>query len=321
VSIVIVAWNVKELLYNCLKSVFDETKGIDFEVIYVDNASEDGSVEMVAKEFPEVKIIVNKENKGFTKANNQAIRISQARYVLLLNSDTVVLDNAIAKLVECADVHPRAAVVGCKVLNPDKTLQRACFMYPSILNMLLFATYLRSIFPRSRFFGRERMTWWDFNDIREVETVCGCCSLVRNEAIKLVGLMDEVYYVYGDDPDWCYRFKKNGWKILFTPEAEIIHYGGQSTKQMSRKFGFQLCGSLLIFMKLHRSRLAFAFARLLMALWFFLRIPYWVSMGLLNKIEKRKSLETVKNYLTSAFYCLTDWKKLLMNREEIDERL
>jgi GT2 family glycosyltransferase len=320
VSIVIVAWNVRELLHNCLKSVYDETKGVDFEVIYVDNASRDGSVEMVRKKFQEVKIVQNEKNEGFIKANNQAIEIADGRYVLLLNSDTVVLDNAIAKTVKFADAHPETAVVGCKVLNADGTLQRNCFMYPSVLNMFLSATYLYKIFPGSRFFGRQEMTWWNFNDVREVETVCGCFSLVRKEAIKQVGLMDYTYFVYGDDTDWCYRFKKHGWKIMFTPDPEIIHFRGQTTKQMTREFRLQLSGSNLIFMKLHRNRLSFPVACFLTALFLFLRVPYWLSKGVLRRQERKTSMQTAKTYSIGGFYCLTDWKRLLMNREVIQGR-
>jgi len=194
VSIIIVAWNVRQLLYDCLKSFYDQTKGIDFEVIYVDNASEDGSVEMVKEEFPGVRIIENKENKGFIKANNQGIEVSEGRYVLLLNSDTVVLDNAIEKTIVFADANADAAVFGCRVLNPDRSLQRTCFLYPSVLNMFLSATYLYKIFPRSKYFGRERMTWWDFDSVREVETVCGCFSLVRKEAVEQVFKASQIPY-------------------------------------------------------------------------------------------------------------------------------
>ena len=134
VSIIVVAWNVRDFLCNCLRSTYEQTIGINFEVIYVDNASTDGSVEMVNQKFPQVKIIKNNENKGFIAANNQGIEIARGRYILLLNSDTVVLDNAIAKTVKFADKHPEAAAVGCKVLNPDRTLQRSCFMSHSILN-------------------------------------------------------------------------------------------------------------------------------------------------------------------------------------------
>lgn len=317
VSIIIVAWNVRKLLYDCLKSVYDQTNGISFETIYVDNASKDGSVEMVTKEFPEVKVIKNTENKGFIKANNQGIGIAKGKYVLLLNSDTIVLDNAIAKTVKFADEHLDAAVVGCRVLNPDYTLQRTCFMYPSLLNMFLAATYLYKIFPKSRFFGREEMTWWDYNDVREVETICGCFSLVRMKAVRQVGLMDEIYFVYGDDPDWCYRFSKYGWKIMFTPEAQIIHYGGQNTKQMARKFRLQLHGSELIFMKLHRNRLTFPLACILTALFLFLRIPYWLTKAILHKKESKHSIETAITFLIGGFYCLVGWKNLLMNKNSV----
>ncbi len=321
VSIIVVAWNVRQLLYDCLKSVFDETRQVRFEVIYVDNASRDGSVEMVRSEFPQVRIIENQKNEGFIRANNQAIRVSRARYVLLLNSDTVVLDNAIAKTVKFADEHPEAAVVGCRVLNPDKTLQRSCFMYPSILNMFLAATYLYKVFPRSKFFGRQRMTWWDFDEAREVEAVCGCCSLVRREAIDQVGLMDETYFVYADDPDWCYRFKKTGWKILFTPGAEIVHYGHQTTKQMRREFVFQFAGSILIFMRLHRSRLTFPLARFLTALFFLLRVPYYVFKALLNKSDGDSSIRTAGTYLVCGVRCLVSWKNLLLNKDVVAEKL
>lgn len=321
VSIIIVAWNVRQLVYDCLKSVYDETKGINFEVIYVDNASEDGSVEMVKKEFPDVRIIENQKNEGFIRANNQAIEISRGRYVLLLNSDTLVLDNAIAKTVKFADEHPEAAAVGCKVFYADRSLQRDCFMYPSLLNMLISATYLNKIFPKSKFFGRERMTWWDFNDVREVQTICGCYSLVRMEAIKQVGVMDEAYYVYGDDPDWCYRFNKAGWKNLFMPHAQIIHYGGQNTSHRPEKFKLQLYGSILIFMRLHRSRLEFILACILVALTLFIRIPYWVLRALFDKNEREQAFKTVKTYSKGGFYCLTDWKKLLMNRDVLNKRL
>jgi len=321
VSVIVVAWNVKRLLQDCLDSVVAQTKDVDYEIIYVDNASEDGSVEMVRQRFPDVRIIENSQNNGFIKANNQGIEVARGRYVLLLNSDTLVLDNAIAKTVVFADAHPEAAVVGCRVLNPDRTLQRTCFMYPSLLNMFLSATYLYKLFPRSKFFGRERMTWWAFDDVREVETVCGCFSLVRRKAIDQVGMMDPTYFVYGDDPDWCYRFRKAGWRVLFTPDAQIIHYGGQNTRQMARTFRWQLEGSTLIFMRLHRQRWMFPIARLLTALFFLIRVPYWSIVGALRKDRRGKSFETARTYLLGGLYCIVDWKRLLMNKDVVGDRL
>ena len=152
VSVVIVNWNTREITRQCLQSVYQQTEGIAFEVIVIDNASSDQSVEMIRRDFPETTLIENKENKGFAAANNQGLSIAQGRYVLLLNSDTLVLDNAIAKTIEFSDQHPEAAVLGCRVLNPDKTLQPTCFMFPSLLNTILSTTYLYKLFPRNKFF-------------------------------------------------------------------------------------------------------------------------------------------------------------------------
>ena len=321
VSIIIVGWNGSDLVQSCLRSVYEQTKGVTFEVVYVDNASEERNVEMVTTEFPAVRVLRNEKNLGFTRGSNQGIEASEGRYVLLLNSDTIVLDNAIAKMVEFADAHPEAGVVGCKVFHPDGSLQRTCFMYPSILNMCLSSTYLYKFFRRSRFFGREMMTWWDFDDVRQVQAVCGCCSLVRREAIGQVGLMNEMYFFYGDESDWCYRFEKAGWKNMFMPHAKIIHYGGATTKRMPDAFKLQLYGSHLTFMRLHRSKLAFTCARLLMALFFFARVPYWYLTALLHKKSRQASFKTGGAYLAGALHCLGDWTGLLMNKEAVAERL
>jgi hypothetical protein len=320
VSIIVVAWNVRELVRECLESTYAQTRGIDFEVIYVDNASKDGTVEMVRTQFPQVRIIENDENLGFIKANNQAIEVARGRYVLLLNSDTLVLDEAIQKTVAFADQNPDAAVVGCRVLNRDRSLQRACFMYPSLLNLVLAATYLYKVFPRSRFFGRERMSWWNFDDVRDVEVVCGCYALVRKAAIDEVGVMDETYFVYGDDPDWCYRFHEKGWRVVFTPGASIVHYGGQTTKQMSDDFLLQLMGTKLLFIRMHRGRIEFALSCLAMSLYFLLRVPYWLLHGIIDRARAKRVSTPVKTYLLGSAYSLFGWKHLLMNRQALEQR-
>jgi GT2 family glycosyltransferase len=187
--------------------------------------------------------------------------------------------------------------------------------------MFLAAIYLYKVFPGSRFFGRERMTWWSYDDVKEVETICGCFSLVRSEAIKQVGLMDERYFVYGDDPDWCYRFSKSGWKIMFTPDARIIHYGGQTTKKAADKFKLQLFGSKLIFMRNHRSRPAFILACFLTGMFFLLRVPFWLALAAFRKSDRSRSYLTAKAYLLGGFYCLTNWRRLLMNWPTLQGRL
>ena len=283
-SIIIVNWNTRDILRNCLRSIYGLNAGqVDFETIVIDNASTDGSVEMLKSKFPQVRVIQNTRNHGFAAANNQGIKAANSKYVLLLNSDTLVLDNAIGKIVEFADNHPKAAVVGCRVLNPDGTLQPACFMFPSILNIALSITYVYKLFSRSRFFGRERMTWWHRNEVREVDIVTGCFMLVRQEAIKQVGMMDEQFFMYFEETDWCCRFKQAGWKVMFTPDAEIIHLGGASTNQAKPKMVMQWRKSMLLFFKKHRSPIAYGLAWILIDLFYLTRAPYWLGRQCLRR--------------------------------------
>ena len=232
VSIIIVNWNTRQITSDCLDSIYSQDSSLEYEVIVIDNASSDNSVFSIKQNFSEIILIENEVNLGFAAANNQGMRIAKGRYVLLLNSDTVVLDHAIEKTVAFANQHPEAGVVGCRVLNQDMSLQPSCFMYPSVLNMFLASTYLYKIFPGSKFFGREMMSWWEMLDVREVDVVRGCFMLVSRKAIHEVGVLDESYFMYCEETDWCYRMNDFGWKSLFTPDAEIIHLGGASSKQI-----------------------------------------------------------------------------------------
>jgi hypothetical protein len=285
-SIIIVNWNTKGLLESCLKSIFEQTQDIRYEVMVVDNGSSDGSAAMVKGRFPQVILIENAENHGFAAANNQGMAVAQGRYVLLLNSDTIILDNAISKVVHFADSHPEAGVVGCRVLNPDRTVQPTCFMFPSLLNMILSCFYLYKLFPQNRFFGRESMTWWQRDDLREVDVVSGCFMLVRRKAIQEVGMMDDSFFMYGEETDWCWRFKHANWKALFSPIAEIIHYGGQSTKQAAPEMILQLKGSILRFLRKNRSWLEYKLSCFLVWLFFLLRIPALFVKFILNPTDR-----------------------------------
>lgn len=304
VSIILVNWNTRQILCDCLASIYEQTQGLCFEVFVVDNASSDGSVKMIQQDFAQVRLIANSENKGFAAANNQAISIAKGNFILLLNSDTIILDNAIFKVWQFAQQRPSAGIVGCRVLNADQSLQSSCFMYPSVLNMFLLTTYLSKLFPRSAFFGRERMTWWDRSDVREVEVVTGCFMLVRRQVIEQIGLLDEEYYIYGEETDWCYRAHHAGWKLLFTPDAQIIHLGGASSKQAKPQMIMQLRGSLLYFMKKHASRASYAIACILVSLFFSVRTPYWFLRGVFIQSERIRSFITAKTYLSGALKAL-----------------
>ncbi|HPC94153.1 MAG TPA: glycosyltransferase family 2 protein [Sedimentisphaerales bacterium] len=314
VSIVIVSWNTRDILRDCLKSIDKNAGAVRYEVFVVDNASADDSVAMVRDEFPHVRRIENAENRGFAAANNQGIALAAGRYVLLLNSDTVVLDQAIAKTVAFADAHPDAAVVGCRVLNGDRTLQRTCSMYPSVLNLMLSSTYLYKAFPRSRIFGREHMTWWNHDDAREVEVISGCFMLVRREAIAQVGTLDEGFFMYAEETDWCYRFRQAGWKVLFTPTAEIVHLGGKSSEQAKSEMTLQLRSGILRFLRKHRSFWSYATGCLLTALWYGLRVPYWFLRALVVPRERGRGFANAAVYARGCVRSLGGWARLSCKR-------
>ncbi len=310
VTIIIVSWNTREILRDCLRSVYENAGALDFETIVVDNASADGSAEMVARDFPQVQLVANGDNRGFAAANNQGMALARGRYVLLLNSDTVVLDRALEKTLAFADAHPEAAVVGCRVLNPDRTWQRTCSMFPSALNMLLSATYVYKLFPKSRFWGREFMTYWDRSDVRAVEVVSGTFMLVRREAIEKVGRMDEAFFMYAEETDWCYRFHRAGYQMLFTPAASIIHLGGASSRQIASKMRLQLSAGILYFLKKHKSRREYILGCLLTTLFFVVRAPVWWVKGCLSREERPHAWRVARTYVTGAAAALRGYEGL-----------
>jgi hypothetical protein len=286
VSVVIVNWNTRDILRNCLKSIYEQTGDVALEVIVIDNASSDGSAEMVRKNFPKVNLIENSENRGFAAANNQGITIAEGRYVLLLNSDTIVLENAIDKTLSFADAHPEAAIVGCQVWDDSDTIQMTCFRFPSVFNLFLSAFWLNKFFKHNRILGREWMLWWGRDSEREVDVISGSFMFVKRKAIEEVGLMDEDYFLYYEETDWCYRFARAGWKILFWPGAKILHWHGgrNSSKQESLRMFVQFQKSLLIFFRKHYGWLNCITARLLLIMSFGLRCCSWILVVSLKRL-------------------------------------
>lgn len=235
VSFIIVNWNTLEITKDCIESVEKEMKSSSYEIILVDNNSSDGSREFFEQNYSKHHLILNDDNLGFAKANNQGIAQANGRYLLLLNSDTIVLDNAVDKCVFYMDRQPDTGVLGCRILNDDRTLQRSCSQFPSILNQFIFISGLNQIFSKNRFWGREKLTWWDYSHNLDVDVVSGCFMLIRKEAIEQVGGFDEQFFMYSEEVDWCLRFKKHGWRISFYSDAEIIHLGGASAKRYGSK--------------------------------------------------------------------------------------
>jgi GT2 family glycosyltransferase len=254
-SVVIVSWNVKEQLKACLQSLYEHTQGISFEVFVVDNASQDGSPEMIEAEFPKVQLLRNPANVGFARANNQAIMLSKGRYILLLNPDALLQDDAPSQMVSFLDYNPDIGVLGCKVLTAEGKIDIRCARrFPTLLGELFELTRLSYRFPHSRLFGDYLMTYWDHGDSREVDALSGACLVVRRAAIEQVGLLDENFFLYGEDLDWCYRFKKAGRKVFYYSEAVIIHLGSQSTQQIRGEMGLERFRSRYKFFRKHRGK-------------------------------------------------------------------
>ncbi len=307
VSVIIVNWNTKDLLRNCIKSICREAGNISYEVVVVDNASSDGSAEMVKDEFPQVRLLGEQCNRGYAGAINDGIAVAEGRYVLVLNSDTLICDSAIEKTVRCADKHPEAAVVGCQVRESSNNVQMTCFRFPSFLNLFLDTLGLNKIFPRNAFFGREQILWWPRDSERQVDVVSGMYMLVRREAIEQVGPMDESYFLYFEETDWCYRFSKAGWTMLFWPGARIIHVGGgsHSTDQNAVEAYAQFQKSRLLFFKKRYNRFVYSLVWLLVITHTLLRYLYWTMRRFVKSVSggiaSYESVEVKKRRLVLSY--------------------
>jgi hypothetical protein len=233
-SVIIVNYNVRDFLNHALLSLRKALKRIRSEIILVDNASDDGSVEMVRERFPEVKIIANRENLGFAKANNIALKRARGTYILLINPDTIVQEDTLRVMMKFFDDTPSVGLAGCKILNPDGSFQLACRRsFPTPWVAFTKMTGLSRLFGRSSLFGKYNLTYLNTDETYEVDAVSGSFMMIRREVYERVGGLDEAFFMYGEDLDWCYRIQKAGWKIYYVHSTQIIHYKGESTKRGS----------------------------------------------------------------------------------------
>lgn len=228
ISICIVTYKARDYLRECLRSIEDNTLRVQYEVIVVDNGSQDGTIEFLEEEYPTVGIVRNEVNAGFTRPMNQALKISSGRCLLQLNPDTEVLPDALDKLVSFMDENPEVGICGPKVLNRDQTLQKSCRRGESrpwaVLSHFLG---LAKLFPDKKIFGEYHLTYIDEEEVHQVAGVAGSCMLIRRDVIDHIGYLDERFFAYQEDADFCFRARESGWKIYYYPKAQIIHYGGQ----------------------------------------------------------------------------------------------
>lgn len=228
VSICIVTYHARDLLRDCLRSIYGTAGSPSFEIIVVDNHSEDGTVEMLGSDFPNVHLLVNDHNTGYTRPNNQAMRISHGQYILLINPDTVVEPKSINELVDFLDVHPEVGIVGPKVLNRDRTLQKQCRRSEARpWDTFCYFSGLSRLFPHDKRFAGYLMTYLNEDTVHEAEAVSGSCMLIRRKVIDQIGYQDEDFFAYQEDTDFCRRARLAGWKIFYNPLAQIIHFAGE----------------------------------------------------------------------------------------------
>lgn len=256
-SVIIVNYNVKYYLEQCLEAVRRASQGLQIEVIVVDNLSTDGSIPYLRERFPEVTFIENKENVGFARANNQAIRMSAGKYVLLLNPDTIVAEHTLSDFIRFMDSHPEAGGAGAYMLRTDGTFapeSRRGLPTPFVAfcKMSGFAALL----PQSRVFGRYYMRYLNENEVNEIEIISGACMLLRREALDKVGLLDEDFFMYGEDIDLSYRILKGGYKNYFLP-TRMLHYKGESTEKSSFRYTYTFYQAMRLFFRKHYAHYSF----------------------------------------------------------------
>lgn len=278
-SVIIVNWNTKDLLQACLNSIFKFTKNINFEVIVVDNNSSDESQQMVKTKFPQVKLIPNKLNLGFAKANNQGIKITEGKYCLLLNSDTYLIENSLKKLAVEAENIKNLGAIGPLLLNEDKSIQQSVGFFPHLPQVFFWMTFIDDL-PFGTLLRPYHVDHDSFyKNQQEVDWITGAAFLVPREIIKKVGYLDENIFMYGEDVEWCYRIKKAGFKVIFTPKSKIVHIGrGSRMKNQTPAFVGEYRG-LNYFYKKYKGKLALQILRFLLKIGALIRIIVFTLLG------------------------------------------
>jgi len=301
ISIIIVNWNTKEILLDCLKSLTKQDISYKNEIIVVDNGSTDGSQTAVRTLFPEIQIIENNENLGFAKANNIGILKSCGRYVCLVNSDVIVMENCLQHLITFMDSNLNIGISGPKVLNPDLTIQISCRIFPSLWNNLSSALGLDNTFKNVPFFSAEHMNFFDHKSIRKVECLVGCCLMIRKAALEQVGLFDEQFFIYSEEIDLCKRFLNAGWEIVFYPDASIIHYHGASSGKDPLIFSGEQIKSQVKYWKKYHSKIAATTLILILLMNHGIRL---ILRGIFYIFTARSKRVEIARQLSNHYFCL-----------------
>lgn len=304
-SIIIVSYNTREILRDCLHSVYENIGLLTNEVFVVDNNSSDGSVEMITNEFPAATLICNSTNRGFAAANNQALLQSTGDYILLLNSDTLIIGDVLNKSVEYMQHNPLVGIMGCRVLNKDFSLQYTCFRWPSLCTLFLTASGI-SCLPLKRLHGYEKILSWQRDTEREVDVVTGCYLMVSRNAYNTIGGLDEDFFFYGEETDWCRRAREAGYKVKFSPVGEIIHLGGASGDSQSSQRGLMLLNAIV---RLNRKHSGIMWAIAAYIIMFFNEVIRGILFSLYGLIKDKKFYKRGKTKLIVCSNFHKAWPK------------
>lgn len=283
-SIIIVNYNVKDLLRKCLNSIFDFQKDLSFEVLVIDNNSEDRSTRMLKEDFGQVKLLENKRNVGFSVACNQGIKKSRGRYILLLNPDTEFTSGGINKIVEFMDAHPQVGVCGPKMIDSEGRVHFSCRSFPSYLTAISSSqSILNRLFPRNPLSRKYLLKDQNRSQERKVDWVSGSCLMTKRGVFEKIGLLDERFFMYVEDVDFCYRAKNAGFSVYYFPNVEIIHHIGKSTEKRKLKMLVEHHRSMYYFYRKHHHPNVILKAIVFLSIWIRLWFTIWTSFLVTNK--------------------------------------
>jgi len=289
-SIIIVNWNTRDLLFGCLESLFRTPPAREFEVIVIDNASTDGSALLVRRKFPQVKLFLNQSNKGFASASNQGLRKMRGKLALLLNPDTKILEISIDKMIEFMEAREDVGISGCKIINPDGSLEVSAFPDPTLVHEIISG--FRSIPFLRKYIERYRIRYLSqSNGAMKVGWVTGACLMIRKETIEEIGYLDEKIFLYGEDVDWCLRARKKGWKVIYLPHIRIFHFGGASMqKDLARKI-YSFYFKRFYLTQKYRSGMSLLFVKCISLLELLAKVTITTLKRNMNEKEKQSRLQ------------------------------
>ena len=306
-SIIIVNWNSKDYLRECINSILSTTQEINYEIVVIDNASFDGCDEMLQQYYPKVQFIQSERNLGFSKANNAAVKISCGRSLLFLNPDTKLEGSAVNTLYYQLNSLPNAGVVGAKLLNSDRSIQTSCIRtFPTIINQFLDSELLHSLWPQSALWGNAPLFITNTGPM-EVDSISGACMMVKREVFDEVGLFSEDYFMFAEDTDLCYKIKQAGYKNYYIPSATVYHFGGGSTQKTQSNFSVVMMReSNLLLMKKNRGVIysnVYRASSLISAL---CRIAILIILLPLYNIQQRKGAwrTSIRKWIAILFWSL-----------------